>query len=64
MTDTLLQGWKEIAGYLRIHPQTAKRYKRKFGMPVCYMPSGKPCISIKMIHQWLLEAERLRQGKL
>lgn len=33
----LLRGWKEIAGFLRVHKMTAMRYYKYRGLPVSYL---------------------------
>lgn len=52
-SDTLLKGWKEIGKHLGVSPATARRYKKKHGLPVRYLPSGKPCLYVEDIRIWL-----------
>ena len=33
----LLRGWREIAGFLRVHKMTAMRYYKYRGLPVSYL---------------------------
>lgn len=34
MASPILRGWKEIAEYLKVHPDTAKRWFKNDKMPV------------------------------
>ena len=55
----LLTGWKDIANYLGVSVKTAKRYYKKYGLPVLRLPTGKPCINQNAIQLWLEKRKKL-----
>lgn len=47
-------GWKQIGFYLDRSAQTAKRYHKRYGMPVRRDPGGRPIALLSEIDEWLL----------
>ena len=52
--DGWLTGWKTIARYIGSHPNTARKYHRKYGMPVRRDP-GNTAVALKHeLDGWLV----------
>lgn len=55
-------GWESIAAYIHRHPDTAKRYHKRFGMPIHRDPGGRPIALTQQIDIWLIEFNLLENG--
>ena len=53
MSDGWLTGWKEISAYVGLHIKTCKRYKKKYSLPVSYLPGGTPVCLPAELDEWL-----------
>ena len=51
MQETILFGWKQIAGFLGVNVKTAKRYAQ-IGMPVSIKLIGRPVATRDLIKTW------------
>ena len=49
-----LTGWKAIANYIDTSVKTAKKYHKKYGMPVRRGPTNKPIALQEELDQWLV----------
>jgi len=62
---TLLKGWlrewKEIAQFCSMSVKTAKKYHKKYGMPVRRGPGNKPHAIIPELHAWLVEFDKKKK---
>jgi len=57
--DGWLTGWKTIARYIGRHPNTAKKYHLKYGMPVRRDP-GNTAVALKHeLDGWLVRFNEL-----
>lgn len=56
MTD-LLNGWGEIASFLRVSEVTAWRYERDGGMPVIRLFNGQVRASKDEIKAWIIKTD-------
>ncbi len=56
MNDAWLNGWKQIAAFMGCSVDTAKRYKKRFGLPVKYLPSGRPAAVKEELQMWLCKS--------
>lgn len=54
-------GWKQIGEYINRTAQTAKRYYKKYGMPIRRDPSGKPMALLSEIDEWLIGFTRSKK---
>ena len=54
----MLVTWKEIAAYLRVSPDTAQRWHRKYRLPVCRSVGKHVRTSTGLIDRWLLHLEQ------
>jgi|GEM_PF-3222297 predicted site-specific integrase-resolvase len=54
MTDDMLVGWDEIAGFLRVSVVTAWRYERDGGLPIIRLYNGKVRGSRAEISAWII----------
>jgi len=62
MAEGWLTGWKEIAKYIGCHARTAKRYKKKYSLPVRRSPGGKPVSLQYELDQWLINYDNIKKG--
>lgn len=60
MADGWLTGWKEIAAYCKLHEKTCKRYKKKYSLPVHYLPGGTPTSLPYELDQWLISFHEIK----
>lgn len=59
-----LAGWKEIAQYIGgVSVRTAHRYRQKHGLPIRYLPSGKPVAIMYELDRWLIHLNEIRKKK-
>jgi len=59
MEEGWLSGWKTIARYIGKHPNTARKYHRKYGMPVRRDP-GNTAVALKHeLDGWLVRYHEL-----
>lgn len=59
-----IRGWKNICAFLGgVHINTAKNYKRKWGLPVHYFPSGRIYAIPAELIIFMDELHRLRQTR-
>ena len=56
--DRVLRTWKEVGAYVGVSDQTAKRYHKKYNMPVRRLPCGTVFASSKRIREWLIEGNK------
>lgn len=56
-----LSGWKAIAKYINRAIRTAKRYHKKYGMPVRRLPGKRPVALPYELDLWLIEFDKLRK---
>jgi predicted site-specific integrase-resolvase len=61
MTDEL-NGWGEVAGFLRVSEVTAWRYERDGGMPVVRLFNGQIRASKIEIRSWIIKNDRDRKA--
>ena len=54
-----LVGWKSISRYIGKHPNTAKKYHVKYGMPVRRDPGGGAVALKYELGRWLIEFDEL-----
>jgi len=55
MTTGWLSGWKSIASYCGgISVTTARKYHRKYGLPVRRLPGGQPVAIQLELDNWLV----------
>lgn len=63
MTVTpVLNGWKEIAGYLKIHTETATRLADEEGLPVV-RAGGLVLTTTNAIEAWILKNSKYKRKK-
>lgn len=55
MTDDLMNGWDEIAAFLKCSVVTAWRYERNGGMPIIRLFNGKVRGSRTEIRAWIIK---------
>lgn len=48
-----LEGWKQIAGYLRCDPKTAQRWEKSLGLPIYRHPGGGVWAAPQELAVWL-----------
>ena len=48
----LLSGWKRIAAFLDVSVRTARRYAKRYSMPVRNWPGGRPWAIPHELIQW------------
>ena len=53
-----LTGWKRIAAYLDVSAGTAKKYYKKYGLPVCRHPGGSPSALPHELDVWLTQGPK------
>lgn len=53
MSDSWIYGWKEIANWINVSTETAKRYCEKYDLPVRRGPTGKPVMLQKEGTEWI-----------
>jgi predicted site-specific integrase-resolvase len=62
-----LNGWGEVAGFLRVSVVTAWRYERDGGMPIVRLFNGQIRASKTEIKAWIVETDRaireLKEGE-
>lgn len=58
----VLRGWKEIAGFLRVHKMTAMRYHKFRGMPVSYI-TRRPITTPWLLSMWIAYLDDTRVKK-
>ena len=63
MAEGWLTGWKDIAKYIGLHPRTCKRYKKKYSLPVRYLPGGTPVSLPLELDQWLIHFSAIKNKK-
>jgi len=65
MVKGWLTGWKEISKYAGVCVMTCKRYRKKYSMPVNYLPGGTPVSIPQELDQWLIQFNEIknRQNK-
>ena len=61
MINGWLTGWKAIAEYVGLHVQTCKRYKKRYSMPISYLPGGTPVAIPYELDEWLISLRKLKQ---
>ncbi len=62
MTESpILNGWKEIAEYLGVHPETARKWAEEEGLPVSKI-KGKVLASKNAIEAWLIKNKESHRG--
>lgn len=52
--DARLLTAKELAAFLRIHPKTVHRYRRRYDLP-CYQLGGQSRFDLAQVSRWLQE---------
>lgn len=60
MNEGWLTGWKEIAAYIGLHINTCKKYRKKYSMPVRYLPGGTPACLPYELDQWLIAFDEIK----
>lgn len=60
MADGWLTGWKTIAAHVGLHINTCKKYRKKYSMPVHYLPGGTPACLPLELDEWLRAFSRLK----
>jgi len=55
VTPGWLTGWKNIAIYLDVHWETARRWAEQHGLPVVKLPSGRVAALPAELNRWLNE---------
>ena len=58
MVHGWLTGWKRIAAYLDVSAGTAKKYYKKYGLPICRHPTGAPTALPHELDIWLHEGPK------
>jgi len=59
-----LFGWKAILGYLGgMSLSTARKFRKRFGMPVRNLPNGAPMAIPRELDLWAIEYEKLKKEK-
>jgi hypothetical protein len=61
MSEGWLTGWKEIANHVGLHIRTCKRYKKKYSLPVHYLPGGTPVSLPYELDEWLIAFSDLKK---
>ena len=56
-----LTGWKNIAVYLDVHWETARRWAEQHGLPVVKLPSNRIVALPAELDAWMSEFGRLRK---
>ncbi|MDE2483859.1 MAG: hypothetical protein KGL32_01235 [candidate division NC10 bacterium] len=51
----ILRGAREIAGYLRCHERTVRRWGTRYRLPMAHQPDGKLITTSALIDAWILE---------
>ncbi len=46
----VLRGWKEIARFFNVHPNTIRRWERAYGLPIHRMP--RPMALSEELENW------------
>ena len=49
----MLVGWKQISAWMQRAPNTLRKYKHEYGMPIYYDPSGSPVAFPAELTAWL-----------
>jgi len=58
-----LTGWKSIAQYIDRSVKTAKKYYKRYGMPVRRGPKDMPIALPYEIDQWLIKSDEMKAKK-
>jgi hypothetical protein len=64
MADGLLTGWKAIAEFMGLHINTCKKYRKKYSMPVYYLPGGTPASIPQQLQEWLIAFSELKAKRV
>ena len=59
----LLTGWKRIASFLGVSVRTARRYAKRYSMPVRNWPGGRPWAIPDELLRWGILFDDLKKGK-
>lgn len=51
--EGFLTGWKAISAFLGVSVQTAKKYFKRYHMPVCRLPGGTPVAMPHELRIWV-----------
>ena len=60
MADGWLTGWKQIGEYTQLSKSTCKRYRKKYSMPVNYLPGGDPVALPLELNLWLENFNKIK----
>lgn len=58
MDSPILKGWKDIANFLGVHPDTAEKMCEEEGLPVVKIGGGV-FASKNAIHKWIIKYSTL-----
>ena len=60
-TPRLLRGWQGIADYLRVHPATATRWHKMWGLPVSRIHRSGVMTTTSLIDAWIVTIDRIQR---
>jgi len=58
-----LFGWKEIGQRLRVNAVTARRWHKKYKMPVVRTPDGRPMQLPEIIDEWIIQYNKIKNAR-
>lgn len=61
--DGWLNGWKEICSYIGCAKNTAKKFKKQYGMPTHYLPTGQIIAIKNELDKWIILFDRKKRLK-
>jgi len=65
MTPGFITGWKSIAAHIGVGTErTARNWMRKYGLPVYYMPNGRPALDPLEYEAWLKQLKFSKANKV
>lgn len=63
MADGWLTGWKQISDYTQLSKSTCKRYRKKYSMPVNYLPGGDVVALPLELDLWLTNFTKIKSNQ-
>ena len=54
-----LTGWKQIGAYMGKHADTARKWAKRYGLPILRDPAGGPVAIPEQLDLWIAEFTRL-----